>query len=59
MHGSKNLFSESNYIIKPKVGEFYMFPSYLMHAVYPFYDTDEERRSISFNAKIDENSSMY
>ena len=59
VHGSKNLFSESNYIIKPKVGEFYMFPSYLMHAVYPFYDTDEERRSISFNAKIDENSSMY
>ena len=59
VHGSKNLFSESNYIIKPKVGEFYMFPSYLMHAVYPFYDTDEERRSISFNAKIDENSSTY
>ena len=55
VHGSRSLFSESSYIIKPKVGDLYMFPSYLMHSVYPFYDTDEERRSISFNAKLDEN----
>ena len=26
-----------------------------MHNVYPFKDTDEERRSISFNAEIDRN----
>ena len=26
-----------------------------MHTVYPFKDTKEERRSISFNAKVDEN----
>ena len=25
-----------------------------MHTVYPFSETDEERRSVSFNAKIDE-----
>ena len=25
-----------------------------MHTVFPFKDTDEERRSISFNANIDE-----
>jgi len=25
-----------------------------MHTVYPFHDTDEERRSVSFNALIDE-----
>ena len=59
VHGSRSLFSESSYIIKPKVGDLYMFPSYLMHSVYPFYDTDEERRSISFNAKIDEDSSTF
>jgi|TARA_Y200000002_G_scaffold262307_1_gene217743 uncharacterized protein (TIGR02466 family) len=59
VHGSRNLFSQSTFIIKPKVGDFYLFPSYLMHTVYPFYDTDEERRSISFNARLDENASSY
>ena len=39
----------------PKIGDFYLFPNYLMHQVFPFSDTDEERRSISFNAEIDEN----
>ena len=46
--------SPQNFKIKPKVGDFYFFPNYLMHTVYPFKDTKEERRSISFNAKIDE-----
>ena len=40
--------------IKPQVGDFYFFPHYLMHTVFPFKNTDEERRSISFNANIDE-----
>ena len=33
----------------------FIFPNYMMHTVYPFTDSDEERRSISFNAKIDDN----
>ena len=41
--------------IKPEVGDFYFFPNYLMHAVFPFKDSKEERRSISFNASIDDN----
>ena len=53
IHGSVNLFSKATYVIKPEVGDFYLFPNYLMHTVYPFSDTDEERRSISFNAQID------
>ena len=40
--------------IVPKVGEFYFFPNYLMHGVYPFKNKNSERRSISFNATIDE-----
>ena len=40
--------------ITPKVGDFYFFPNYMMHTVYPFSGNDEERRSISFNAKVDE-----
>ena len=54
IHGSKMFLSESSMFIKPVVGDFYFFPHYLMHAVYPFYGTDEERRSVSFNAFIDE-----
>ena len=54
IHGSVNLFSKATYVIKPEVGDFYLFPNYLLHTVYPFSDTDEERRSISFNANIDE-----
>jgi len=54
IHGSKMFLSNSKFRIKPEVGDFYFFPNYLMHVVYPFRNTDEERRSISFNAKIDD-----
>ena len=47
------------FVVKPKVGDFYFFPNYLMHTVYPFTDTDEERRSVSFNAYLDKESSRY
>ena len=53
IHGSKQFLSKSIFQIKPKVGNFYFFPHYLMHTVYPFNGTNEERRSISFNANID------
>ena len=55
IHGTKSFMSESTYTIEPKVGDFYFFPNYMMHNVYPFNSTDEERRSISFNAEIDNN----
>ena len=55
IHGSKMFMSRSIYTAKPEVGDFYLFPNYLMHAVFPFKDTDEERRSVSFNAYIDDN----
>ena len=53
IHGSKMFMSESMYTVKPEVGDFYLFPNYLMHTVFPFTDTDEERRSVSFNARVD------
>ena len=55
IHGSKQFLSKSTFQITPEVGDFYFFPNYMMHTVYPFTDSDEERRSISFNAKIDDN----
>ena len=54
VHGSRQFLSESSFVVTPEIGYFYFFPHYLMHGVYPFNNTDEERRSISFNAKIDE-----
>ena len=55
IHGNRMFNSDSVFDIEPKVGDFYFFPNYLMHTVYPFYESNEERRSISFNARIDEN----
>ncbi len=54
--GSKKFICSPTYIITPQVGDFYFFPSYMMHTVYPFSNTSEERRSISFNAKIDDDA---
>ena len=54
--GSKKFACTPTYVITPQVGDFYFFPSYMMHTVYPFSDTSEERRSVSFNAKIDDNA---
>ena len=54
IHGSRMFLSPSTIDIKPEVGDFYFFPNYLMHTVFPFRNSNEERRSISFNANIDE-----
>ncbi len=54
VHGQRSFLSESIFTIIPEVGNFYLFPHYLMHTVYPFKGTSEERRSISFNAMVDE-----
>ena len=54
IHGTRMFLSHSTLDIEPKVGEFYFFPNYLMHTVFPFKNSKEERRSISFNAEIDE-----
>ena len=53
IHGSRMFLCHSTLDLVPEVGDFYFFPSYLMHTVYPFKGSDEERRSISFNAFID------
>ena len=54
VNGTKLFNSPATFNIRPKVGEFYFFPNYMMHVVYPFVNSNEERRSISFNASIDE-----
>ena len=54
IHGSRMFLCRSTLNIVPAVGDFYFFPNYLMHTVFPFKNTYEERRSISFNANIDD-----
>ena len=54
VHGSRQFLSESSFVVTPAIGYFYFFPHYLMHTVYPFNGSQDERRSVSFNAKIDE-----
>lgn len=54
IHGTRQFLSHSLFNIKPELGDFYLFPNYLMHTVFPFRETKEERRCISFNALIDE-----
>ena len=54
IHGTRQFLSDSVFKIIPEVGDFYLFPHYMMHTVYPFKNTKDERRSISFNAKVDE-----
>jgi hypothetical protein len=43
-----NHFARHSYIVKPEVGDFYLFPSWLTHQVYPFRSKGE-RRSLAFN----------
>ena len=43
-----NHFARHSYITKPAVGDFYLFPSWLAHQVYPFR-CEGERRSMAFN----------
>ena len=43
-----NHFARHSYLVKPEVGDFYLFPSWLAHQVYPFR-SEGERRSMAFN----------
>ena len=53
IHGSRQFLSDSVLVYAPKVGDLFLFPSYLMHQVNPF-KSDGVRRSIAFNCNIDD-----
>jgi uncharacterized protein (TIGR02466 family) len=50
--GGKQALSRSLISFRPQVGDLYLFPSWLLHAVEPFEGAGE-RRSMSFNALVD------
>ena len=49
--GGRERFSRSLISFKPRVGDFYIFPGWLLHGAEPFRGTGE-RRSMSFNAAV-------
>lgn len=51
IHGGRQQFSRSIISFKPKVGDFYIFPGWLLHGAEPFRGTSE-RRSLAFNAFV-------
>jgi len=51
MFGVTSPMNIGNFVIRPKVGDFYIFPGYLGHLVYPF-QSEEERRSFSANITV-------
>jgi uncharacterized protein (TIGR02466 family) len=51
IHGQAANHEGSNFLMKPKVGHFIVFPAHLHHCVYPF-KTSGERRSFSVNFTI-------
>ena len=51
-HESSNYYHNGAMRIRPAVGDFIIFPSYLTHTVYPFKNSKEERRSFSMNISI-------
>jgi hypothetical protein len=50
--GGKQRFSKSLISFKPAVGDFYVFPGWLLHGAEPFRGSGE-RRSLAFNAFVE------
>ena len=38
--------------LTPEIGSIFLFPSYVLHTVYPIRENQEERRCIAFNASL-------
>ena len=50
--GGKQRFAKSLVSFRPRVGDFYIFPGWLLHGAEPFHGAGE-RRSLAFNAYVD------
>lgn len=52
IHGSAGMVTPNSYLVKPIVGDIYIFPATLSHTVYPFWG-DGERRTFSCNMDLE------
>jgi Putative 2OG-Fe(II) oxygenase len=51
VHGASQFLCDARFLVRPMEGVMLVFPSHLMHVVYPFLGT-EERRSVAFNVRV-------
>jgi len=51
------IWGSTNMTVQPEVGDFFIFPASMIHAVYPFRTANKkgERRSVSFNSVFSSN----
>ena len=54
--GDQSPLSVSNVSVDAQVGDFFVFPYTLLHAVYPFNSTDEVRRTLAYNCDLNPKS---
>ena len=57
LHGQGTHLSKNTALIKPSVGDFFLFPAELIHMVYPF-ESKGERRSFSMNIEISQRKKL-
>ena len=50
--GAQHSLSMSQHRLSPKVGDFFIFPYTLVHTVYPFRQTEQMRRTLSYNCDL-------
>ena len=53
LHGSSGRMHTHTFLVKPTVGDFFVFPGDLIHMVYPF-KSEGERRSFSMNIALEQ-----
>ena len=53
LSGSPTFLNRASFMVRPKVGDFFIFPADMYHTVYPF-QSDGERRSFSMNIVLSE-----
>ena len=53
--GDQSPLSLSQVSVDAQVGDFFVFPYTLLHAVYPFNSTDEVRRTLAYNCDLSPN----
>ena len=54
--GDQSPLSLSSVSVDAQVGDFFVFPYTLLHAVYPFNSTDEVRRTLAYNCDLNPKS---
>ena len=52
INSTESFLNTGHMTVIPEVGDIYLFPSYLLHTVYPIRKNNSERRSMSFNTKV-------